>query len=162
MNTLRRILRWSSFVSTGAVIVVMLATTADSAGRYLFSRPISGVVESTDSLLVVMVFMALAYAQVLKQHVSAGILVQHFRPEVQRAIDIFNQVVLILLLAVLTMATTQSAYDSFRTGEIQWNLPYPMWIPRSFVPLGIFLLLLEFVAEFIETVSIRGRLRSNR
>ncbi len=50
------------YVSTMSTFVLMLLTTADAGGRYLFNRPITGAYEITTNYLeIAAVFLAVCY-----------------------------------------------------------------------------------------------------
>ena len=50
------------YVSSLSTFVLMLLTTADAGGRYLFNRPITGAYEITSNyLMIAAVFLAVCY-----------------------------------------------------------------------------------------------------
>ena len=50
------------YISSLSTFVLMLLTTADAGGRYLFNRPITGAYEiTTNYLMIAAVFMALTF-----------------------------------------------------------------------------------------------------
>lgn len=59
----------------GAALAAMLAlTTADVIGRYLFARPVPGVIELIQYAMVIVIFSALPMVTLKGHHISVGLL----------------------------------------------------------------------------------------
>lgn len=60
---------------SGAALLLMLAlTVADVLGRYVFARPVAGVIELIQYAMVVVVFAALPAVTHRREHISVGLL----------------------------------------------------------------------------------------
>ena len=148
----RRITRAAAFGSAAIILCLMLITTLDVSMRYLLSRPITGVGEIGEYLLVILVFMALAYAQFHGRHVSVTVLTDRFHPRVRSSVRTAILVVLVALFLAMTWKSAETAYSYLQMGETRWNVPWPVWPARFFVPLGALLLSLEFLAELLSSL----------
>ncbi|MBM2831795.1 MAG: hypothetical protein HW414_847 [Dehalococcoidia bacterium] len=153
ISSCRRITRAAAFGSTAIILCLMLITTIDVSLRYVFSRPIRGVSEIGEYLLVILVFLALAYAQFHGRHVNVTIFTNRFPPRIQSSLQISILVVLVALFLTMTWKSAETAYSFYQVGEIRWNVPWPVWPARFFVPLGAFLLSIEFLAELLSSLK---------
>ncbi|MCP4109042.1 MAG: TRAP transporter small permease, partial [Desulfobacteraceae bacterium] len=52
-NITRRLTNYSLAIGMGWVLVMMLLTTFDIAGRYFFSKPIPGTIELSEFMLAI-------------------------------------------------------------------------------------------------------------
>ena len=78
LNKIGFVTKILSYAAAFVLFGIMLLTTFDVAGRYLFHAPILGVFEVTEFMLVCVVFLSLAYTQSLKGHIEVDILVRTF------------------------------------------------------------------------------------
>jgi len=98
------------YVSTMSTFVLMLLTTADAGGRYLFNRPITGAYEiTTNYLMISAVFLAVSYAYREGAYIRVTFLVDRLPGKVKLVVNHFVQVVSMLYGVLLVIATFQQA-----------------------------------------------------
>ncbi len=139
----------ASFTSAGLILCLMLITAADVLLRYIFSKPIIGVSEVSEYLLVILVFLALAYAQFQGRHVNVTIITSRLPLRVQSTLYIGILVTVLTLVLAMTWNSAEVAHSFQQMGETRWNVPVPVWPARFFVPIGAFLLSLELFTELV-------------
>ena len=61
--------RLLSRMSACIILVLTFATVADVLGRFLFNRPLSGVIEATELGLVLIVYLAFGYTEQFEEHI---------------------------------------------------------------------------------------------
>lgn len=75
-------------VLSGALATIMMvSTTVDVAGRYLFNRPLYGAFEITEITMGLIVFTALPLAVWRREMIVVGVLSERLSPAARRAID---------------------------------------------------------------------------
>ncbi len=72
------------------VLIMMILTTADVFLRYTFNRPIIGVFEMTEFMMLIVVGFALAYTQLTKNNINVDILTNKLPGKAQAALDVFS------------------------------------------------------------------------
>jgi TRAP-type C4-dicarboxylate transport system permease small subunit len=149
MSICRGVIKVAAFTSTGIILAIMLITAVDVLLRYRFSRPITGVSETSEYLLVILVFLALAYAQFQGRHVSVRLVINRLPVGAQKTLNIGILVTLLALFLAMTWKSAEVAYSFQQLGETRWNVPVPVWPARFFVSIGAFLLSLELLLELI-------------
>ena len=93
-----------------ATFVMMLLTTADAGGRYLFNRPILVAYElTTNYLMVAVVFLAMPYAYREGANIRVTFLVGRLGRGARLVVDHVVQVVSIAYCGLLVYATFQQA-----------------------------------------------------
>lgn len=93
------------YVGMAAVLTMTVLTVIHAVGRYAFNRPLLGNVEISSFLLIFAIFFSGAYTQVVKGHVSIGLIVDRLSERTQAIID---SITYILCLAVAIVASWQA------------------------------------------------------
>jgi TRAP-type C4-dicarboxylate transport system permease small subunit len=143
--------RLLTLVAALATFAMMLLTTADAGGRYLFNRPILAAYElTTNYLMVAVVFLAMPYAYRQGANIRVTLLAARLGPRVRQAVDHVVQIVSIVYAAALVFATGQQARHVFTTGTTFATLDLPLWPAHVVVCVGLLLtslmLLLDLAA----------------
>src|SRR5262245_65398906 len=80
--------RIMTMVAAAATFIMMLLTTADAGGRYLFNRPILAAYElTTNYLMIAAVFLAMPYAYRQGANIRVTFLVDRLAGRMRLAID---------------------------------------------------------------------------
>lgn len=144
-------------MARGVLVVMVFLITADVILRYFFNRPIKGSYELVEFMLVLLVFLGLAYTQTKKGHLSITLLTSSLSAGTQAVI---NSATYLLCLGGFILITWRSiAQAEFLRAEGTCsgvlyipNFPF-LWV----VAFGSALLCLVFVIDFID--SLAGVLR---
>jgi len=143
--------------ATCALFLIMATATLDVASRNLRGQSIPGVLESAEVILVIGVFLGLAYAQRLKAHVATSLIVDRFPPLVSRVMRATGLLAVITYVATATWMTGDRAWQSFVTGEVRFGLiEIPQWPARAAIAIGFLLLLFELLRDLVRL--LQGRL----
>jgi TRAP-type C4-dicarboxylate transport system permease small subunit len=115
----------TTYLAYAAGIVLMLLmvlTTADVAGRYFFNKPITGVFDLTHFAVLIMV---LAYCGIKGGHVAIELLYDKLPPPVARVLDKFINLVGAVLFLVIAWRTAIQSIDVKDFGEASQLLLIP-------------------------------------
>jgi TRAP-type C4-dicarboxylate transport system permease small subunit len=149
----RTVSRLCAMAGAAGVVALMLATVADVARRTLLGRPIAGVVEVSEVLLVAVVFLGAAYAQARREHVATTLLTARLGRRASAAVRSCSLALMAVLLVAMVWATGGRAADSVAVGEMRFGLvPVPMWPARVAITFGLLLLLAEVLLALAEAV----------
>ena len=91
-----------SYVGAFSLFTMMCLTTVDVVGRYIFNRPITGVFELTEYLVLILIFSFIGYTQSKKGHVAVDILLPVLPPRLKKLIDVANHLVCLALMGLIT------------------------------------------------------------
>ena len=139
-----------------ATLVMMLLTTADAGGRYLFNRPILAAYElTTNYLMAAAVFLAMPYAYRQGANIRVTFLVARLPRAARLVVDHVVQLVSIAYCAALVFATFQQARHVRLTNTTFATLDLPMWPAHLVVCVGLFLTTLLMLIDLPEVR--RGR-----
>jgi len=139
------------------LIPMMLLTTVDIITRTAFKKPISGAVEMSSFMLLVVILLGLAYTQQVRGHPRVTIFVSRFFPRVQFIVEVIVNLFCLYIVGIVVWQGWVVAKGD--TGRIVSDvLRIPQLPFRMLVPLGGALLFLEFIFDFL--VSINKLLKS--
>jgi TRAP-type C4-dicarboxylate transport system permease small subunit len=148
-----------TLVASLATFVMMLLTTADAAGRYLFNRPLLVAYElTTNYLMVAVIFLAMPYAYRQGANIRVTFLVDRLGRTARLVVNHAVQIISILYCAALVFATFQQARHMMGTGTTFATLDLPMWPAHVVVSAGLFLTTLMMLIDLGEVRTGRSSL----
>lgn len=100
-----------AYVGMAFVVAMMLLTVVHATGRYLFNKPVLGVIEMSSFMLIMVIFLTGAYTQVVQGHIRVGVLVDRLPGKIQVIIDSFTySLSLAFVLVALWRAVMQGIH----------------------------------------------------
>jgi len=149
ITLLSRRLNW---IAAGAIIVMMLLTTADVILR-IFRHPIPGTYEIVGLLSAVVVSFSLAYTTVEKGQISVEFLIQKFPKKVQSLFSAVNDLLCLFFFGLLTWQIILLAIDLKQNGEVSMTIQMPIY-PYAFgIAIGCGLLSLTLLHDFLKSAA---------
>lgn len=145
--------RATSGVGAGILAVMMFLTATDVLLRYFFNRPISGAMELTQYMMVIVVVSGLGLCTVEKSHVKVEVLIERFPPKVQTILyTITSLLSLGLFLLITRQAVVYAGFllDAKLTSPLLFIPTFPFAI---ILALGTFIFCLALFAEFVYFLS---------
>jgi TRAP-type C4-dicarboxylate transport system permease small subunit len=129
-----------TYVAVFATFIMMLLTTADAGGRYLFNQPITGAYEiTTNYLMIAAVFLSMCYGYRAGAYIRVTFLAERLPRQLGLYVNYFVQVVSILYGILLVVATYQQALQVFATHTNLSTLEsVPLGPAYVIVPVGLF------------------------
>lgn len=131
-----------------ALLLVMVAVSADAALRYALNRPIAGTLEGVELLLVLAVYAGLARTQAERGHIAVSLLSDRLAGRPRAALAGLASVLALALFGAIAWATGQMAVRSWQMGEYSAGLvAFPLYPSRCLVTLGCLCLCLQLLVE---------------
>lgn len=147
LNKIGFVTKILSYAAAFVLFGMMLLTTFDVVGRYLFHAPILGVFEITEFMLVCVVFLSLAYTQYLKGHIEVDILVDRFSKRGRDIIGIVNYGLSFLLLLLITWKSLERGFEVLDNKECSGTLNIPVFPFVFVVALGCAAMCFELLRD---------------
>jgi TRAP-type C4-dicarboxylate transport system permease small subunit len=144
-----------SYVGAAALFFMMLLTTVDVAGRYILNKPITGVFELTEYLVLILIFSFLAITQAQGGHVSVDLFLTRLPAKLRFAVNLINHLICLALMAIIFWMGFLSALDSKAVGEMSPNLAIPKYPFVFFLALGCLILCIEYLRNIFNIISER-------
>ncbi len=145
LNSCERAMIYISALST---FILMILTTADAVGRYLFNHPITGAYEiSSDYLMVAAVFMAAGYGYREGAYIRVTFLADRLSSRVKLGVSYFVQLLSVIYGTLLGFTTIQQTKRIFFDHTTLSSLDIPLWPAYALVPVGLFFMSLLMLLD---------------
>lgn len=148
-NALRYCSIFLAYIGALALFLMMGLTAVDVVGRYIFSAPITGTFELTEFLVLILIFSFIGYTQSQKSHVSVDLLVMNFPGKIRLVIDVFNHVICLILMALITWRGAVKALEMMEVGEASPNLQIPDYPFVFFLVVGCGVMCIEYIRDLL-------------
>lgn len=131
-----------------AIVWVMLAVTLDVASRNFRGRSITGTTDRVEVVLAFVVFLALAYTQVRKEHVAVEAVVNRTSPRTRKVLNVLAFFLALVGTGILAYAATRLAIRSFGIREARIGiLGVALWPSRIGAAVGLWMWFLQYFSE---------------
>ena len=143
----------SEFVGKTASYLLILLVVVVVQGvvrRYFFNMPTPVAMELSRFLHSAVFLLAGAYALAKNSHIALDVVQKKLPPRARAFVDLVTSALFFLFLFVLLWTSAEAAYHSWLIRESTgsaWNPPY--YPIKAIVPVSIFLLLMQGIANFI-------------
>jgi len=136
------------YVSSMSTFILMLLTTADAGGRYLFNRPITGAYEITANyLMVAAVFLATGYGYREGAYIRVTFLADRLPGIVKLVVNHLVQLGSVVYGTLLVIATIQQVKNVFSSHIYLSSLNIPLGPAYILVPAGLFFMSLSMLLD---------------
>jgi len=165
LDGLAKALSRAGLMISMAVLLIMLGGTAyDVASRYLFNKPIVGVIEFSGAYLPAFTFLGLAMTQRLKGNINVTFGLQLMSPWRRKLAEFLGILLSLLFAGAIAWQSSAGALFSFEMQEYHWGvvglgLTIWIWPAKVAVAVGLWMLCLEYVSELLRMLAqLTGRL----
>lgn len=132
------------------VLLMMVAVSADGILRFGFNRPIGGVVEGSELLLVCIVYLAAAWTQAQKGHIGVDFLITDLPARSRGLVTLLTSLLALGLIGALTWVSGVRAWHSWEMKEAsQGIIDFPRYPARIALAVGCFFLCLQLIADIV-------------
>ncbi|MFC1980963.1 TRAP transporter small permease subunit [Chloroflexota bacterium] len=152
-----------ALVGALCVLVLMVFTSADVSGRYIFNHPLAGAYEISEVLLVGIVFLAAAYVQAQRGHIKVVLFERFLSKRTITKLEILGIVVGLCTFSIMAWQSSLFAWKAWITKEYYWGLvDLPLWPGKLAVAIGFMLLSVRLVYDMVSDLRLlrRGSLES--
>lgn len=127
IGAVRRFNRWTHWVSGVALLGILFLTVADITGRNTLNNPVSGTVEVTSMLLVVVVFLAVARSEDMGDHITIDLIYERVGERTKKFLDLFSDGLTVVIVGLISYQLYQFALRNQTSGAETPVLDWPMW-----------------------------------
>jgi C4-dicarboxylate transporter, DctQ subunit len=149
-----RILDLLAFLVGSITIFMMIIVCVNVAMRHFFNRPIVGVEEVTEQLLLFITFLGAAWVLRKEGHVAVDFIVVMLSSRTQAFLGIVSSLLGVIICAALTWYGLKVTWVNFQSEAYFSTL---LQLPKApifvIIPIGSLLLLIQFVRRTAKNVA---------
>lgn len=131
------------------LLVVLGLTVADITLRTGFNDPISGTVEVTALLLLVLVFLGVAYSEDLGDHIAVDLVYERIGPRSKQILDVFAGLLSVFVMGLMAFQIYHFALRQRDAGAETPVLAWPLWPFALVAAFGSLLYALAIASKLI-------------
>jgi len=132
------------------LFLLMVLGASEVIGRFFFNRPIVAVLELSQIMQAMIIFLAWAYTTAERSHVRVELFVRKFSPRVQAILELAIAIVGVVLFGLIAWQAAEKAVFYWET-DMQIDVLFIPLAPfQLFLSIGAALLCLELIAQMIE------------
>lgn len=128
---------WMSALGAIALLIMMFWVVVDVALRFFFNKPLLGSYEIVEYMMVAFVFMAFAYAQFCKTHITVPIVVEHLPVRGRAVLNTITNLITIFIGAILIWGAGKQSLDTFNSHMTSSVLLIPKWPFQTITFIGL-------------------------
>ena len=126
-----------AFIAGISMLALTALTTHEVIARYFFNAPTSWSLEISEYLMVVCVYLGMAYSLQKGAHVSVPLVYKYLSRRAQRMLDLATSILLLVFWLVLFWQTSGMAtYYLINHVRSETILAFPLFYPMSIVAVG--------------------------
>jgi TRAP-type C4-dicarboxylate transport system permease small subunit len=125
--------------------------------RYVLNRTTIWQIDVVTYSIVAATFIGSAYVLMTRGHVNVDVLPMHVRAGTRYWLAVLTGIMALAFVAVLFVLTTLYWYESWTKdwhSDTVWRAP--LWVPYFSMPVGLGLLLLQYIADLFCVVTGRA------
>jgi len=144
--------RWFNYIGMIFLVFLMLLITFDVIFRYTMNRPIRGANELSELVMVLAVFLAIAYTQYMKSHIKVDILYIKFPQKVQDSASIFINLLCLGVCVLIVYQSIQYQILLWDINRASLILKIPIAPFQLVLILGFTMFSLVFLLDLIHSI----------
>jgi TRAP-type C4-dicarboxylate transport system permease small subunit len=147
-----RISRILNNIGMAFLMLLMLLITADVLLRTALNRPILGTNELAEFIMIIVVYLAVGYAQHIKAHVSIDLLTSRFPKRSQAIVDSF---IYFLSLGICSLMVWQAFVNMKRLlniNRVSDVLNFPVAPFQLVLAIGLIIFCLVLLLDFLHSL----------
>jgi TRAP-type C4-dicarboxylate transport system permease small subunit len=149
--------RVAGVFAAGLIGLAVLVVCDMVIERYFLNRTTIWQIDVVTYAIVAATFVGSAYVLMLRGHVNVDVLPLHLGPRARYALAVFTGIVALGFCVVLFVLCTQFWYQAFseswRSNTV-WRAR--LWVPYLAMPVGLGLLVLQYVADLLRLATGRA------
>lgn len=152
-KSVQKLSRWGLTLGMGWVLVMMLLTTLDVAGRYFFSKPVPGAIEMSEFMLALFGVLGIAYTHGAGANVKVTMVIRKLTPRFAAFLDFLTGLLSLQIVSMLAWYGVVMGVEEFNIGTTTDTLAIPIYPLHLLLAVGAFLLILEILVDIIEALA---------
>ena len=140
-------------VGACTALIMVILVTVHVLSRALFKKPLMGTVELEELMIVILVFLGIAYTQVQRKHISVDFLTSRFSENTQNVLSVATSFLSVVLFFALSWQSIVLSMTYLDNGVATFHLRIPTFWLIWIIALGFFLFGIILLKDFFQAAS---------
>jgi TRAP-type C4-dicarboxylate transport system permease small subunit len=149
-----KVSRFFSWIAAASLFVMVVLTTIDVAGRYVFNSPVIGTQDLVELGLVICVFGALGHVTLSRGHIRADMLNGVITKRSNAILSALSFIISAPIAILLTWQTASKAIENLKNMNIVTStISVPVGPFFAFAAFGLLMLTIEMIFDIITYIK---------
>lgn len=153
MKKIEALSRFLNVIASLILFLMMLLTVTDVFLRKTLAKSILGTVEITEFMMLIIVFFALAQAEIHDRHVKVHLVVSRLKERYQHLIDMFTQLLCSIFFVIAMLSAIDYASEMKASGEVSQDLWIPIYPFIYVVVVGCAIMSIVLFFNFVKAIK---------
>jgi len=145
--------RASNYISAFFLLMMPLPVFIDVIARFVIRGSIPGAIEIESYMLLIIVFLGIAFIQLSDGHIRIGFIVSRFPKWVQNLFDNFHYLICTVFFGLMSSQLISQGIKKMQGNEITYELEIPIHIFWFLGALGVLLLAVVVAMDFLKALQ---------
>jgi tripartite ATP-independent transporter DctM subunit len=145
--------RSANHISLVFLLLMPLPVFIDVIARLTFKGSIPGAIEIEGFILLIIVFLGIAFVQFKEGHIRIGFIASRFPKWVQNLLDCFHYLVCALFFSMMSYQLFRQGFTKMVDHVITYELELPVWIFWFVGAIGVMLLAIVVALDFLRALK---------
>ena len=161
-STIASMLTWSEAVDTWLnymgmvfIILLMLLTLINVAGRLLFNWPFKGYIDAQEMMMALLVFLSLAYCQLKNGNIRFELFMTKFLKggRTYHMVEVFYLLIALTGFVMIAVYSLQTAIYSLVIQDVTLSAHWPIWPARLGTAIGSIFLCIRLLIQITQNAT---------
>jgi C4-dicarboxylate transporter, DctM subunit len=150
-KVMQRISQVTAIIAAVITMAMMLLTVADVFLRYLFKKPIIWNYDLQSVLIVIVIFLGIAYVQFQRRHIQIDIITSRLSKNNQLWFQVVNNIIFLVFALLITWQMSLQTQEAYLLNDyLEGIVRIPIWPAKASIALGCGLLSIIIVLHIIQ------------
>ena len=144
--------RTANTISLGFLLIMPLPVFVDVIARFAFRKSIPGAIEIESFMLLIIVFLGVAFVQFNEGHIRIEFIVSRFPKWVQNLLECFHYLICALFFGIMSSQLLMQGINKMQDHVITYELELPVWIFWFVGATGTMILAIVVALDFLRAL----------
>lgn len=136
-----------SFLGGVVIFLIVMISTVNILGRWLFSMPVNGYIDWIEQFMAFFAFLGIAYTQREGGHIRMDMLVSRLKGRFFYVTELFTTTIILFLTLVLIYGSSLHFLRAYNLGDTSLDIDLPTWPAKLIVPVALTFLALRLIIQ---------------
>ena len=146
--------RWRGYLGMIALIGLMAMVVVEVVARYVFNHPMQGYIDIMEMMMVLLVFLSLAYCQREGGHIRMELFMTRVLRGGRRyhLAEFFHLLISLAGFGVIAFFAAKEVLHAYNIGDVSMTVHLPTWPARMLAATGAIFLCLRFILQMLQSL----------
>jgi len=147
--------RWLGYLGMICLIGLMAMVVFEVVARYVFNRPMHGYIDIMEMMMVLLVFLTLAYCQREGGHIRMELFMTRVLRGGRRyhLVEFFHLLISLVGFGIIALFAVVETLHAREIGDSTMTIYLPTWPVRLLAAIGAIFLCLRFILQMVQSLS---------